>query len=160
MTIQHFFDGIRLLKDANANISNLCAVLSPKQIWGSKGLATLTHNSALDTAGTSTTDTSTARPVGVLGSLGEEFLRMGKVGNAFGIDIRVSNEISEDVASGDDAAGVIMDKEAIGLHSKGFFNIAPQRDETARGFELVCVGRWKEVELHDTFGCYFLSDVA
>ena len=143
MTIQHWLDGIQKLKAANANIMDLCAVISPKQMWGAKGLLKLLVDADADA-----------------GLLGEEAKARGWVTRAFGVDVRVSNEINEDVGSGGDAAGVIMDKSAVGVHSKGFFNIETQRDATARGFELVCVGRWKEVELHDTFGCYFLSDVA
>ena len=143
MTEAHWFQAIQQAKAAKADVNNLCAVLSPKQIWGAKGLRPLLVSLKLDS-----------------GELGEEMKNRGFVGKAFNIDILVSNEIDEDVASGGDAAGVIMDKRAIGVHSKGFMNIEFERNASLRAFELVMTGMWKEVEIHDTFGNYFLSDVA
>jgi hypothetical protein len=93
------------------------------------------------------------------GKLGEDFKQKGFVSNAFGINIMVSNQINEDVASGGDAAGGIWTKNAIGLNWKGI-TIEAQRNASLRGYELVCTGRWKAVELEDYWGCYFLSDVS
>jgi hypothetical protein len=60
--------------------------LSPKQVWGGKGIISLLHNAALDTAGSSTTDTATARPIGMMGSKGEEAFQTGYVGSIAGIE--------------------------------------------------------------------------
>ena len=65
LALSHIFGSMRQLRAAGAPFPyNL--VLSPKQVWGGKGLISLTHNSALDTAGSSTTDTATARSIGLL----------------------------------------------------------------------------------------------
>ena len=69
LALSHIFGSMRQLRSAGAPFPyNL--VLSPKQVWGGKGLISLTHNTALDTAGSSTTDTATARAIGLLGSIG------------------------------------------------------------------------------------------
>lgn len=143
MTEAHWFQALELLKTDKANVNNLCAVLSPKQVWGAKGLRPLVVSLKLDSGG-----------------LGEEMKNLGFTHNAFGIDVLVSNEIDQDVSSGGDAAGAIFDKRAIGLHTKDMFTIEIERNASLRGFELVMNSLWNEVELHDTFGCYFLSDVA
>ena len=80
-------------------------VLSPKQVWGSKGVIALLHNGALDTAGSSTTDTATARPIGLMGNVGNEAMSTGYVGTLAGFNIYWSENIDEDVGSGGDAAG-------------------------------------------------------
>jgi len=143
MTEAHWFQALEFLKTDKADVNNLCAVLSPKQVWGAKGLRPLVVGLKVDA-----------------GNLGEEMKALGFTHNVFGIDVLVSNEINEDVGSGGDAAGGIFDKRAIGLHMKDMFGIEIERNASLRGFELVMTSLWNEVELHDTFGCYFLSDVA
>jgi hypothetical protein len=143
MTEAHWFQSLEFLKTDKADVNNLCAVLSPKQVWGAKGLRPLIVGLKVDA-----------------GNLGEEMKAFGFTHNVFGIDVLVSNEINEDVGSGGDAAGCIFDKRAIGLHTKDMFSIEHERNASLRGFELVMTSLWNEVELHDTFGCYFLSDVA
>ena len=123
-------------------MNQIQAIISPKQYWGAKGL----RAQLVDVSGGS--------------RISDEMLMKGFVENPFGINIKVSNEINEDVAAGGDAAGMIFDKRAIGLHTKGLFNLEVQRDASLRGFELIAVGRWKAVELVDTWGIYALSDVS
>jgi hypothetical protein len=137
-------------------------VLSPAQVWGGKGIISLLHNSALDTAGSSTTDTATARPVGIMGGKGEEAFQTGFVGNLAGFSIYWSDQISEDVGSGGDAAGFAMSKGAIGLGvgAEGLFRIRTQREESERLTKYVATGFWGEIEVKDSYGVYVLSDVS
>ena len=141
MTLQHWYDAIRQCRAGGAK--ELCAVMSPKQYYGAKGLQPLLFASNLP-----------ASP------LAAEFQTRGYVPNPFGIKTLVSNEIDEDVSSGGDAAGAVFGTGAIGLHSKGLFSVEIQRNASKRSFELVGVGLWKAVEIRDVHGVYFLSDVA
>lgn len=143
MTVQHWYDAIQLIVAAGGNAANCVAVISPKQFYGAKGLQPLIGATGFP-----------ATP------LSDELAAKGFIPNPFGVKLLISNEIDEDVSSGGDAAGGIFDTRAIGVHTKSIFGIEPQRDASLRGFELVAVGRWKAVELIDTYGVYFLSDVA
>lgn len=143
MTVAHWYDAIRQIKANGGNIKDLVGVISPKQYWGSKGLRALITDADANS-----------------GVIGEEMKSKGFVNNPFGIDLLVSNEINEDVANGGDAAGMIMTRDAIGLHTKNLLNVEMERDASARGFEIVCTGRWGQSELVDDYGIYFLSDVS
>ena len=161
LALSHVFGSMRQLRAAGAPFPyNL--VLSPKQVWGSKGLIALTHNSALDTAGSSTTDTATARPLGLLGSKGEEAMNTGMVGNFAGFNVYWSDQIDEDVSSGGDAAGFAFSKGAVGLAigPEGLIRIETERNASFRSTEYVAVGFWGQVEIKDAFGVYILSDVS
>jgi len=142
MSADHWYDAIRQIKANSGDLSNLAAVISPKQYYGAKGLRPLISG---------TTHT---------GELSESFKNKGFVDMAFGMPVLVSNEINEDVGGFGDAAGAIFLKGAVGLHTKGLMNIEIERNASARAFELVAVGRWKEVELVDDWAVYFLSDVS
>ena len=161
LALSHVFGSMRQLRAAGAPFPyNL--VLSPKQVWGGKGLIALTHNSALDTAGSSTTDTATARPLGLLGSKGEEAMNTGMVGNFAGFNVYWSDQIDENVGSGGDAAGFAFSKGAVGLAigPEGLIRIETERNASFRSTEYVAVGFWGQVEIKDAFGVYILSDVA
>lgn len=161
LALSHIFGSMRQLRAAGAPFPyNL--VLSPKQVWGSKGLIALTHNNALDTAGSSTTDTATARPIGLLGSKGEEALQTGYVGSVAGFNVYWSDQIDEDVSSGGDAAGFAFSKGAIGVGvgPEGLIRIETERNASFRSTEYVAVGFWGQVEIKDAFGVYILSDVS
>ena len=161
LALSHIFGSMRQLRAAGAPFPyNL--VLSPKQVWGGKGLIALTHNSALDTAGSSTTDTATARSIGLLGSKGEEAINTGFVGNFAGFNVYWSDQIDEDVSSGGDAAGFAFSKGAVGLAigPEGLIRIETERNASFRSTEYVAVGFWGQVEIKDAFGVYILSDVS
>ena len=161
LALSHIFGSMRQLRAAGAPFPyNL--VLSPKQVWGGKGLIALTHNSALDTAGSSTTDTATARPLGLLGSKGEEAMNTGYVGSFAGFNVYWSDQIDEDVSSGGDAAGFAFSKGAVGLAigAEGLIRIETERNASFRSTEYVAVGFWGQVEIKDAFGVYILSDVS
>ena len=161
LALSHVFGSMRQLRAAGAAMPYaLC--LSPKQIWGSKGIISLLHNTALDTAGSSTTDTATARPVGMMGGKGEEAFQTGYVGSLAGFNIYWSDQIDEDVSSGGDAAGFAFSKDAIGLGvgAEGLFRVRTQREESERMTKYVCTGFWGQVEIKDGYGVYVLSDVS
>ena len=161
LALDHIFGSMRQLRAAGAPFPyNL--VLSPKQVWGGKGLIALTNNSALDTAGSSTTDTATARPVGLLGNQGQEALSTGYIGTIAGFNVYWSDQINEDVGSGGDAAGFAFSKCALGLAigPEGLMRIETERNASFRTTEYVATGFWKEIEIHDSFGVYILSDVS
>ena len=161
LALSHIFGSMRQLRAAGAPFPyNL--VLSPKQVWGGKGLISLTHNTALDTAGSSTTDTATARSIGLLGSKGEEAIQTGFVGSFAGFNVYWSDQIDEDVSSGGDAAGFAFSKGAVGLAigPEGLIRIETERNASFRSTEYVAVGFWGQVEIKDAFGVYILSDVS
>jgi len=135
---------------------------SPKQIWGSKGIISLLHNVAVDTTGTSTSNTGKAAPIGMMGSKGEEAFQTGYVGSLAGFNIYWSDQIDEDVGSGGDAAGFAMSKGAVGLGvgAEGLFRIRTQREESERLTKYVATGFWGEIEVKDAYGVYILSDVS
>tara|TARA_R110002020_G_scaffold373150_2_gene584604 strand:+ start:1279 stop:2184 length:906 start_codon:yes stop_codon:yes gene_type:complete len=161
MALSHIFGSMRQLRAAGAPMPyNL--VLSPKQVWGSKGVIGLLHNTALDTAGSSTTDTATARPVGIMGSKGDEAFQVGFVGSIAGFNVYWSDQIDENVGSGGDAAGFAFSKGALGLGvgAEGLFRVAAERDEMLRATNYVATGFWGEVEVKDAYGVYILTDVS
>ena len=161
LTLAHVFGAMRQLRAASAPMP-YSLVLSPKSVWGSKGIIALLHNTALDTAGSSTTDTATARPIGMMGSKGEEAFQTGFVGSIAGFDVYWSDQIEENVGSGGDAANFAMSKGAIGLGvgAEGLFRVALERDEMLRAVNYVATGFWGEIEVKDTFGVYVLTDVS
>tara|TARA_R100001530_G_scaffold39990_1_gene30790 strand:+ start:717 stop:1625 length:909 start_codon:yes stop_codon:yes gene_type:complete len=161
LALSHIFGSMRQLRAAGAPFPyNL--VLSPKQVWGGKGLIALTNNSALDTAGSSTTDTATARPLGLLGSKGEEAMANGWIGSIAGFNCYWSDQIDENVSSGGDAAGFAFSKGAVGLAigPEGLFRLETERNASFRTTEYIAVGFWGQVEIKDAFGVYILSDVS
>ena len=153
LALSHTFGSMRLLRAAGAPMPyNL--VLSPRQVWGPKGLLALLHNSA-----SATTDQS--KPVAVMGSKGEEAMS-GWVGSIAGFDVYWSDQINEDVGSGGDAAGFAFSKGAVGLAVgvDGLFRIETERNASFRTTEYVGVGFWGQVEIKDGFGVYVLTDVS
>jgi len=161
LALSHIFGSMRQLRAAGAPMPyNL--VLSPKQVWGSKGIISLLHNTALDTAGSSTTDTATARPIGMAGGKAEEAFSTGYVGSIAGFNVYWSDQIDENVGSGGDAAGFAFSKGGLGLGvgADGLFRIAAERDEMLRATNYVATGFWGEVEIKDAYGVYILSDVS
>lgn len=142
MSVDDWFEAKQLIKAQNGDVRDMFAILSPKQYWGTKGIRSLIVDADADSGG-----------------IGEEMKAKGFVANFAGTDILISNEIDETAGDGSDAAGGIYTRGAIGVHTKGLANIEAERNASKRGFELVCTGRWKEVELEDNWGCYLLTNV-
>ena len=152
LALSHTFGSMRLLRAASAPFP-YSLVLSPRQVWGPKGLLGLLHDDAVTG--------SNAKPMSLMGGKGEEAMA-GWVGSIAGFNVYWSDQIDEDVGSGGDAAGFAMSKGAIGLGvgAEGLFRIASERDDMLRATNLVATGFWGEIEIKDTFGVYILTDVS
>ncbi len=147
LVLDHIFGAMRQLRAAGAPFPyNL--VLSPKQVWGSKGLSgMLVENSA-----------------GVLADnpVSASKLTNGEVGKVAGFSVYWSDQINENVGSGGDAAGFAFSKGAIGcaIGPQGLIRVETERNASFRTTEYVGTGFWGEIEIHDGFGVYILSDVS
>ena len=153
LALSHIFGSMRQLRSAGAPMPyNL--VLSPKQVWGAKGLISLLHDDAVTG--------SNAKPMSMMGNKGEEAFSTGYVGSIAGFNVYWSDQIDEDVSSGGDAAGFAFSKGGLGLGvgADGLFRIAAERDEMLRATNYVATGFWGEVEIKDAYGVYILSDVS
>ena len=153
LALSHIFGAMRQLRAAGAPFPyNL--VLSPKQVWGPKGIISLLHDQAVTG--------SNAKPLSLMGAKGEEAMNVGMIGSIAGFNVYWSDQIDEDVSSGGDAAGFAFSKGAIGLAvgPEGLFRIETERNASFRTTEYVATGFWGEVEIKDTFGVYILSDVS
>jgi len=153
LALSHIFGSMRQLRAAGAPMP-YSLVLSPKQVWGSKGIISLLHDDAVTG--------SNSKPMSLMGSKGEEAFQSGYVGSIAGFNIYWSDQINEDVGSGGDAAGFAMSKGGLGLGvgAEGLFRIRSERNEAARYTAYVAVGFWGEIEIKDTYGVYILSDVS
>ena len=153
LALSHIFGSMRQLRSAGAPMPyNL--VLSPKQVWGAKGLISLLHDDAVTG--------SNAKPMSMMGNKGEEAFSTGYVGSIAGFNVYWSDQIDENVGSGGDAAGFAFSKGGLGLGvgADGLFRIAAERDEMLRATNYVATGFWGEVEIKDAYGVYILSDVS
>jgi len=153
LALSHIFGSMRQLRSAGAPMPyNL--VLSPKQVWGAKGLISLLHDDAVTG--------SNAKPMSMMGNKGEEAFSTGYVGSIAGFNVYWSDQIDEDVSSQGDAAGFAFSQGAIGLGvgADGLFRIAAERDEMLRATNYVATGFWGEVEIKDAYGVYILTDVS
>ena len=145
--LDHVFGSMRQLRAAGAPFPyNL--VLSPKQVWGAKGLSGLLVDPS---AGVQADN-----------PLSQAKLANGQVGTIAGFNVYWSDQINENVGSGGDAAGFAFSKGAIGLAigPEGLIRIETERNASFRSTEYIAVGFWGQVEIKDTFGVYVLSDVS
>ena len=153
LALSHVFGSMRQLRAAGAPFPyNL--VLSPKQVWGAKGLIALTNDAAVTG--------SNSKPLSLLGNKGEEAMATGMIGNIAGFDVYWSDQIDEDVSSGGDAAGFAFSKGAVGLAigPEGLMRLETERNASFRTTEYVVTGFWGECEIKDAFGVYILTDVS
>ena len=147
LSLAHVFGSMRQLRAAGAPFPyNL--VLSPKQVWGAKGLSGLLVDSS--------------DGVQADNPLSQAKLANGEVGSIAGFNVYWSDQIEENVGSGGDAAGFAFSKGAVGLAigSEGLIRIETERNASFRTTEYIAVGFWGQVEIKDTFGVYILSDVS
>ena len=153
LALSLLFGSMRQLRAAGAPFPyNL--VLSPKQVWGAKGLSGLLQDAAVTG--------SNSKPMSLMGQKGEETMANGLVGTIAGFDVYWSDQINEDVGSGGDAAGFAFSKGAVGcaVGPNGLIRIETERNASFRTTEYVATGFWGEIEIHDGFGVYILSDVS
>ena len=147
LALDHIFGSMRQLRAAGAPFPyNL--VLSPKQVWGAKGLSGL----LVDPSAGAQADNP----------LSQAKLANGEVGSIAGFNVYWSDQIEENVGSGGDAAGFAFSKGAVGLAigSEGLIRIETERNASFRSTEYVAVGFWGQTEIKDAFGVYILSDVS
>ena len=147
LSLSHVFGSMRQLRAAGAPFPyNL--VLSPKQVWGAKGLSGL----LVDPSAGAQADNP----------LSQAKLANGEVGKIAGFNVYWSDQIDENVGSGGDAAGFAFSKGAVGLAigSEGLIRIETERNASFRTTEYIAVGFWGQVEIKDAFGVYVLSDVS
>ena len=147
LSLDHVFGSMRQLRSAGAPFP-YNRVLSPKQVWGAKGLSGL----LIDPSSGVQADNP----------LAQSKLATGVVGSIAGFDVYWSDQIDENVGSGGDAAGFAFSKGAVGLAVgvDGLFRIETERNASFRSTEYIAVGFWGEVEIKDAFGVYVLSDVS
>tara|TARA_R110000737_G_scaffold274418_1_gene281336 strand:+ start:894 stop:1727 length:834 start_codon:yes stop_codon:yes gene_type:complete len=88
--------------------------------------------------------------------LQNEAMRTGYVGTIAGINIYESANIAIDGAG--DAIGAVFAPEAFAIAIKRDFNLAPQRDESLRAWELNATAVYGVAELDDTYGVKVLAD--
>ena len=153
LALSHVFGSMRQLRAAGAPFPyNL--VLSPKQVWGAKGIISLLHDDAVTG--------SNAKPMSLMGQKGEEAIANGWVGSIAGFNCYWSDQINEDVGSGGDAAGFAFSRGAVGLAigPEGLFRLETERNASFRTTEYVACGFWGEIEIKDAFGVYILTDVS
>ena len=143
LALDHVFGSMRQLRAAGAPFPyNL--VLSPKQVWGAKGLSGL----LVDPSAGAQADNP----------LSQAKLANGEVGSIAGFNVYWSDQIDENVGSGGDAAGFAFSKGAVGLAigPEGLIRIETERNASFRSTEYVAVGFWGQVEIKDAFGVYVL----
>ena len=153
LALSHIFGAMRQLRTAGATMP-LNLVLSPKQVWGAKGLISLLHDDSVTG--------SNAKPMSLMGNVGNEAMGTGYVTNIAGFNVYWSDNIYEDDSSCGDAAGFAFSAGGLGLGvgPAGLFRIADERDEMLRATNYVATGFWGEIEIKDTFGVYILTDVS
>ena len=147
LALSHVFGSMRQLRSASAPFP-YSLVLSPKQVWGAKGLSGLLVDPS---AGVQADN-----------PLSQGKLANGEIGTIAGFNVYWSDQIDENVSSGGDAAGFAFSKGAIGcaVGPQGLIRIETERNASFRTTEYVAVGFWGEIEIHDGFGVYVLSDVS
>ena len=69
-----------------------------------------------------------------------------------------SNQISNDVGAGGDAAGGLWAKNALGFGHKGIATMESNR-LPGIGFDIILTSRWKVVVINPDWLVYVLSDV-
>ena len=81
------------------------------------------------------------------GAPGANVVERGITGMLYGAAIfRTTNVGTATVSSSTVYAGAVMHQDAVGVVEKGGLNIAVERDESLRAFEVVGVQKWGEVE--------------
>jgi hypothetical protein len=92
------------------------------------------------------------------GDIQNEAMRNGFVGTIAGINIYESANITVD--ANDDAVAAVFAPEALAIAIKRDFNMAPQRDESLRAWELNATAVYGVAELDDSYGVKITSDAA
>jgi N4-gp56 family major capsid protein len=137
ITVADLFKAAATLR-SNKVTGSMAAVVHPFQAYQLKANLTNTF----------------ANPNG--GDLQNEAMRNGYVGTIAGIDIYESANISVD--GNGDAVAAVFAPEALAIAVKRDFNLAPQRDESLRAWELNATAVYGVAELDDDFGVKITAD--
>ena len=137
ITVADLFKAAATLR-SNKVTGSMAAVVHPFQAYQLKANLTNTF----------------ANPNG--GDLQNEAMRNGYVGTIAGIDIYESANISVD--GNGDAVAAVFAPEALAIAIKRDFNLAPQRDESLRAWELNATAVYGVAELDDDFGVKITAD--
>lgn len=137
LTVADLFKAAATLR-ANKVTGSMAAVVHPFQAYQLKANLTNTF----------------ANPNG--GDLQNEAMRNGYVGTIAGIDIYESANIAVDGEG--DAVAAVFAPEALMIAIKRDFNLAPQRDESLRAWELNATAVYGVAELDDSFGVKITAD--
>ncbi len=137
ITVADLFKAAATLR-SNKVTGSMAAVVHPFQAYQLKANLTNTF----------------ANPNG--GDLQNEAMRNGYVGTIAGIDIYESANISVD--GNGDAVAAVFAPEALAIAVKRDFNLAPQRDESLRAWELNATAVYGVAELDDDFGVQITAD--
>ncbi len=136
-TVADLFKAAATLR-ANKVTGSMAAVVHPYQAYAIKANLTNTF----------------ANPNG--GDAQNEAMRNGYVGTIAGIDVYESANVTID-GSGD-CKGAVFAPEALAIAMKRDFQIAPQRDESLRAWELNATAVYGVGELDDSYGVEVLGD--
>jgi N4-gp56 family major capsid protein len=123
---------------ANKVTGSMAAVVHPYQAYAIKANLTNTF----------------ANPNG--GDAQNEAMRNGYVGTIAGIDVYESANVTID--GNGDCKGAVFAPEALAIAMKRDFQIAPQRDESLRAWELNATAVYGVGELDDSYGVEVLGD--
>jgi N4-gp56 family major capsid protein len=123
---------------ANKVTGSMAAVVHPYQAYAIKANLTNTF----------------ANPNG--GDVQNEAMRNGYVGTIAGIDVYESANVTID--GNGDCKGAVFAPEALAIAMKRDFQIAPQRDESLRAWELNATAVYGVGELDDSYGVEVLGD--
>ena len=137
ITVADLFKAAATLR-SNKVTGSMAAVVHPFQAYQLKANLTNTF----------------ANPNG--GDLQNEAMRNGYVGTIAGIDIYESANLSVD--GNGDAVAAVFAPEALAIAIKRDFNLAPQRDESLRAWELNATAVYGVAELDDDFGVKITAD--
>jgi hypothetical protein len=132
MTIEHLLKAAATLRNNSVPMTGLVAVLHPFQAFNMK--------KALLNAGGSIRQDSNDDSAAVFQMRADELANQAArdyfIGTVSGIRIYESAAITPD--GSDDAIGAVFHPAAIGMAMKRDLRIAQERDESFRGFEVVC----------------------
>jgi hypothetical protein len=143
LTMAHISDGVGIIRDAGYH-GQINACLHPKQYYDAD------YGLVQSLIGAAATPSSA---VGVT----DEMLRNGWVNKLMGVDIYLSNKITE---SGSYAKGGIFAQEAIGLgYHNPIVNVRAAENPNGLGVNIIGEGYFKAVELDDAGGSVLLQSL-
>lgn len=112
---------------------------------------------AYDLKAALTTQGNAAFTGGAYGDVANEAMRMGYVGQLFGVPVFESSNIADTGTAGD-YVGAVFHRDALGLAMIGDINIETQRRASYIGDDVVASMHYAVGELYDGYGCAITAD--